>query len=424
MLYTVNRSLWGVLATAMLLAPPSVKAITDDAAVQLLDRVNELEDEVKSLRDENERLRDKLQNQPTRTEELEKANAPLQGLDSPSTTSPALIDLDKLKPDLAKPESASSSTSSDIAKTDAANKGITTSSEPLKSSDATILLAPNTSTGLSSTNSAATTNTPTTQGVLNSSTGSTPQASTVAPAVTSPSTSGSVTTTTSTNTATTSSTTSSSTAGATSNSSEPSATPAAKVDPSSPDSYYFYGADKAKQPETAATTAATPATDTAKKETVTPTNLATPNPIPATEKPVVVNASKDTPSDMKAKTDYNEAYKLLVSNSQSAIPAFRAFLVNYPKHELAANAQYWLAEALFVQKDYEGASTEFMRVLREYQDSPKASAAALKLGYSYYELKQWDFARRTLEDTIRFFPDSSSAKLAQARLQRMKDEGR
>ena len=422
MLYTVNRSLWGVLATAMLLAPPSVKAITDDAAVQLLDRVNELEDEVKSLRDENERLRDKLQNQPTRTEELEKANAPLQGLDSPSTTSPALIDLDKLKPDLAKPEGTSSSTSSDIAKTDEANKGITTSSEPLKSSDATILLAPNTSTGSSSTNNAATTNTSTTQGVLNSLTGSTTPASTAAPVVTPPSLSSSATTTTSTNTATTSSTTSSSTASATPNPSEPSPTPAAKVDPSSPDSYYFYGADKAKQPETAATPA-TPTTDASKKETATPTNATTPNPIPATEKPVV-DTSKDTPSDMKAKTDYNEAYKLLVSNSQSAIPAFRAFLVNYPKHELAANAQYWLAEALFAQKDYEGASTEFMRVLREYQDSPKASAAALKLGYSYYELKQWDFARRTLEDTIRFFPDSSSAKLAQARLQRMKDEGR
>lgn len=420
MLYTVNRSLWGVLATAMLLAPPSVQAITDDAAVELLDRVTELEDEVKNLRDENEKLRDQLTNQPSRKEELDKANAPLKGLNEGSSSSmPTVIDLDKLKPDTAKTDSATTSMTD-------ANKGVTTSSEPLKPTDANILLAPSNVDAAKAVESTATSNNTaeTDKGVLNSSTppatGSSSSSSSATNTSTTPSSSSTTSTTSTTNSSTVTGTISSADAAKPADTSASTTTPAAKVDPNSPDSYYFYGADKSKQPEAVVGTPAPATTEPAKKDAATPANTTATASI---EKPVALDASKDTPSDMKAKTDYNEAYKLLVSNSQSAIPAFRAFLVNYPKHELAANAQYWLAEALFAQKDYEGATTEFMRVLREYKDSPKASGAALKLGYSYYELKQWDFARRTLEDTIRFFPDSSSAKLAQARLQRMKDEG-
>lgn len=172
-----------------------------------------------------------------------------------------------------------------------------------------------------------------------------------------------------------------------------------KVDPNSPESYYYYGT----QDKNAAGVSGVTGTENAG---------------------VTVSRQQAIPDTHKPKAAYNQAYKLLVNNPASAVPAFRAFITDYPQHELVANAQYWLGEALYAQKDYSGATEEFMQVLKNHKGSPKAPGAALKLGYSFYELRQWDFARRTLEDTVRFFPDTNAAKLATNRLERMATEGR
>ena len=63
-------------------------------------------------------------------------------------------------------------------------------------------------------------------------------------------------------------------------------------------------------------------------------------------------------------------------------------------------------------------------VLKEHKGSDKAPGAALKLGYSFYELKEWDKARKTLEDVISFFPgETETVQKAQERLDKMKAEG-
>lgn len=173
--------------------------------------------------------------------------------------------------------------------------------------------------------------------------------------------------------------------------------PTNKADQSASNSYYYYGTQDKNQD-------AVPDTNTSKAS--------------------LIEKQPTIPDAHKAKAAYNQAYKLLVNDPKSAVPAFRDFMINHPEHELVANAQYWLGEALYAQKDYAGATEEFMQVLKEHKGSPKAPGAALKLGYSFYELRQWDFARRTLEDTVRFFPDTNAAKLATNRLTRMKTEGR
>ncbi|CAA6802295.1 MAG: TPR repeat containing exported protein; Putative periplasmic protein contains a protein prenylyltransferase domain [uncultured Thiotrichaceae bacterium] len=174
------------------------------------------------------------------------------------------------------------------------------------------------------------------------------------------------------------------------------------VDPASPESYYFYGTEDKNQEKGAATA-------TTVDKTTVPRVASTGN--------------AALPDAQKAKAEYNQAYRALVNDPGAAVPAFRTFLRKYPDHELAANAQYWLGEALYAQKNYSGATQEFMVVLKKHKSSPKAPGAALKLGYSFYELKQWDFARRTLEDTIRFFPDSNAAGLAKQRLEKITAEG-
>lgn len=183
-----------------------------------------------------------------------------------------------------------------------------------------------------------------------------------------------------------------------------------RVDPQSPQSYYYYGTGDRNQPGGMAPSATQQNNGTAATTTAAGQSAQTLPNFPV-------------PDAHKAKAEYNQAYKALVNDPATAVPAFRTFLTKYPDHELAANAQYWLGEALYAQKDYSGATEEFMVVLKQHKKSSKAPGAALKLGYSFYELRQWDFARRTLEDTVRFFPDSNAAMLAKQRLEKMTAEG-
>ena len=49
--------------------------------------------------------------------------------------------------------------------------------------------------------------------------------------------------------------------------------------------------------------------------------------------------------------------------------------------------------------------------------------AKLKMGYIRYELKDWDKARELLNQVVQSYPGSTSARLAQERLERMSSEG-
>ena len=134
---------------------------------------------------------------------------------------------------------------------------------------------------------------------------------------------------------------------------------------------------------------------------------------PVTIKPVV-------PAKPEEQREYNVAFGNIKPKPSQAIRQFRDFLKKYPRSPLAANAQYWLGEVMYSSKNYRGAIDEFVVVLEQYGDSSKAPDAAIKLGYSFYEMKNWVYARRTLQDIIRNFPKTQAAGLAEARLSKMK----
>ncbi|WP_020558930.1 tol-pal system protein YbgF [Thiofilum flexile] len=186
---------------------------------------------------------------------------------------------------------------------------------------------------------------------------------------------------------------------------------AEKVSPESSDSYYYYGTEKTAEDraEKPVKPVARPAATSLRSSDVTPSAPL----IPANE----------TQADIVAGEAYNTAYKLLLARPAQAVPAFEEFLRQYPSHPLAANAQYWLGEALYAQDNYARAVDEFAKVLQRYKNSAKAPDAALKMGYAFYELKRWEMARQSLEDTIEYFPSSNAARLAQARIEQMTSEG-
>jgi TolA-binding protein len=62
-------------------------------------------------------------------------------------------------------------------------------------------------------------------------------------------------------------------------------------------------------------------------------------------------------------------------------------------------------------------------VLDKYPSSNKVPDAMLKLGYTFYELKQFPQAKQVLTDLREKFPDETAARLAAKRLDRIRKEG-
>lgn len=124
------------------------------------------------------------------------------------------------------------------------------------------------------------------------------------------------------------------------------------------------------------------------------------------------------------KSSYQDAFNLLMDRKYpEAQRSFQTFLKSYPNSRLADNAQYWLAEANYVTRDFDTALTEFTKVVQGFPDSPKISDALLKIGYIQYEKQQWGAARETLGNLINRYPNSTASQLAEKRLDMMRGEG-
>ncbi|NND37305.1 MAG: tol-pal system protein YbgF [Gammaproteobacteria bacterium] len=122
--------------------------------------------------------------------------------------------------------------------------------------------------------------------------------------------------------------------------------------------------------------------------------------------------------------NYQAAFELLKQQRyEPAALAFEQFLESFPESDLLDNAQYWLAESHYVTKQFEDALAAFQVVVDDYPRSRKVADALLKIGYCNYELKRWDAARAALGRVQADFAETTAARLAGQRLQRMEEEG-
>jgi tol-pal system protein YbgF len=125
------------------------------------------------------------------------------------------------------------------------------------------------------------------------------------------------------------------------------------------------------------------------------------------------------------RANYQAAFELLKQGRyQEANLALTQFLLSFPDSQLADNAQYWLAETHYVGQEYEKALAQFQLVVEKYPQSGKLADALLKIGYSNYELKRWDPARRALDTVVQNYPETTAARLAAQRLEQMATAGR
>jgi tol-pal system protein YbgF len=115
--------------------------------------------------------------------------------------------------------------------------------------------------------------------------------------------------------------------------------------------------------------------------------------------------------------EYDAAFNLMKQgNYDRAAKAFREFVARHPDSDLAANAQYWIGEALYVVRNFKQALPEFTKVVEKYPSNLKVADALLKIGYSHHELGALDKARAALQQVISRYPNTASAKAAERRL--------
>ncbi len=125
-------------------------------------------------------------------------------------------------------------------------------------------------------------------------------------------------------------------------------------------------------------------------------------------------ASSQTPDPV---TLYNQGRQRLLAHEVSqAASSFSIFLKNYPDHDLADNALYWLGECSYTTGNYEESIESFKRVVQNYPKGQKVPDALLKIGYAYISIDDVHQATLYLKRVITQYPFSPAAEKAQTKL--------
>jgi tol-pal system protein YbgF len=117
---------------------------------------------------------------------------------------------------------------------------------------------------------------------------------------------------------------------------------------------------------------------------------------------------------------YDAAYQDLTrGNHGLAILGFQEVLAKFPTSELADNAQYWIGESYYAQKDFKQALAEFQKTVQAYPQGDKVPAALYKTALCQQQLGDKGAARTTLQGLVDKYPQSEEARLARSKIQEL-----
>ncbi|MFZ4524889.1 MAG: tol-pal system protein YbgF [Chlorobium sp.] len=143
----------------------------------------------------------------------------------------------------------------------------------------------------------------------------------------------------------------------------------------------------------------------------------------ADQPPVLLSRQKDSVKVDTASGTLTDAALLnagmekLKQNSYGAArESFSALLRAYPKSELAADAQFFIAESYFGEKWYEKAILEYQVVISRYTKSQKRPAALYKQARSFEITGDATSAKLRYTNLVNVYPKSVEAGLAKKKL--------
>ena len=176
------------------------------------------------------------------------------------------------------------------------------------------------------------------------------------------------------------------------------------------------------QAPAAAASASAPAATAAVATPAAQTPATASPPAPATTSPTASKPATPTPqvSQGNEKEQYQQAYDTLRNgHNAQAVKMFETLLGEYPAGEFADNAQYWLAEAHKINRDYDKARAAFSKVVSQYPNSSKVPDALLKLGFIELEQQNTAKGRDYLTRVVTNYPGTTAAHLASKKLGQM-----
>lgn len=111
--------------------------------------------------------------------------------------------------------------------------------------------------------------------------------------------------------------------------------------------------------------------------------------------------------------------QLRLGNNGTARGAFEDFLATYPRHELAPDAQYYLAETYAAEGDQGMALAEYQRVMELFPDSRRAPSSLLRRAMIEKGRGNLAVARTLLRQIEAGYPNSPEAPQAREELQKI-----
>jgi tol-pal system protein YbgF len=128
-------------------------------------------------------------------------------------------------------------------------------------------------------------------------------------------------------------------------------------------------------------------------------------------------ASAPAPS---ADTLYSNGLRDITSGKYDlARSEFEDYLKYYGDTDLASNAQFYLGEIAYQQRQYSQAVTEYDKVITTYPKSFKLAPARLKKGMAMIELGQKTNGVKELREVVKRYPGTEEERRARARLKEL-----
>jgi len=139
--------------------------------------------------------------------------------------------------------------------------------------------------------------------------------------------------------------------------------------------------------------------------------------VPPSGAPSGGSASGPAPS---ADTLYSNGLRDITSGKYDlARSEFEDYLKFYGDTDLASNAQFYLGEIAYSQRQYSQAVAEYDKVLTNYPRSFKLAPAWLKKGMAMIELGQKTPGVKALREVVKRYPGTEEERRARARLKEL-----
>src|SRR5215467_8983316 len=130
--------------------------------------------------------------------------------------------------------------------------------------------------------------------------------------------------------------------------------------------------------------------------------------------------SSPASSAPSADTLYSNGLRDITSGKYDlARSEFQDYLKYYADTDLASNAQFYLGEIAYSQKQYQQSVSEYDKVLTNYPKSFKLAPARLKKGMALLEMGQKNQAIKELREVVKRYPGTEEERRARAKLKEL-----